>query len=67
MSSFSFVGSHYTYDVAPPYLVFDEYSGLFTCTLSSTFVSGRPLMSHVSPLDASLINDAFFITSLHNS
>ena len=43
------------YDVAPTYLVFDEYRGLLTCTLDSTFVSGHLLTSHVSPLQAALL------------
>ena len=42
-------GHTITYDIAPPYLVFDEYPDLSMCTLGSTFVFGRLLTSHVSP------------------
>ena len=53
--------------IAPTYLVFDEYAGLLVCTLGCTFVSGRLLTSHVSPLQVTLINDTIFMTHLQDS
>ena len=55
ISLFSSVGSYYTYGIAPPYSVFDEYPGLFWVVLS-----------YVSP-DAMLLKNTFFITSLQYS
>ena len=53
ISLFFSAGSYYTHDVAPSCLVYDEYPGLLTCTLGSTFfVPRRRFTSHVSLLQA---------------